>query len=108
MDLSRTFDVDNGFSTGKVIVLDTIIGKTDSQKPTYTGDLITKLEFYSSATQIDSNRLAKLDITYDSNDKVTQEDWDIYDTDGTTVIQEVQIVYTYSGDNVTKVEETVT
>lgn len=74
---------------------------------TYTSDQITSASFFNSATQIDANRIAKVDVTYSSGDPST-ETWLIYDTDGTTVLRTITYTYTVSSNVITGVARAVT
>jgi hypothetical protein len=95
------------FPTEKLkLTLERLFHSAESQNPTYTGDNITSVEFYNSATQVVGNRIMKSDLTYTS-DLVTIEAWSIYDTDGITVLKTVTLTYTYVNDVVTKAETSV-
>lgn len=74
---------------------------------TYTSDQITSASFYNSATQINANRIAKVDITYSSDDPST-EIWLIYDTNGTSVLRTITYTYTVSSNVITGVARAVT
>lgn len=95
------FEASDSFLLEKVggIILDTI--PDWSVKPTFSGDDVTNIEYFSSATQITANRTARVDITY-SGDDPTTEAWKIYDTaDGTTVLRTLTVTHTWSGDDLT-------
>jgi hypothetical protein len=104
-DLTKSFEVDNGLIVGGTIIPESIVETTRSSKPTYSGDLLTSLEFYNSLTQIDANRIAKSDFTY-TNDFITSQVNTYYESDGTTVLQTETMSYTYTNDNITDIEVT--
>ena len=104
-NLSKAFETENGVKVGGVIIPDTVVAATRSSKPTFTGDLLTSLEFYNSLTQVNANRIAKSDYTY-SGDQVSTQVNTYYDTDGVTVHSTENIAYTYTGDEITKIEVT--
>lgn len=68
------------------------------QNTTYTGNNLTSLEFFNSASFITANRVARYDFTYTSNN-LTTEVLRIYDTDGTTILRTYTWTHTYSGNN---------
>jgi hypothetical protein len=77
---------------------------TFSEKATYSGDSISAYEVYETTTQTTINRRVRTDVTY-STGLISTEVIKIYDpSDGTTVLRTITISYTYSGDNVTKVD----
>lgn len=80
----------------------------DSQKITYlpSGD-IDFVEFFSSATQIVANRIAKVTIGYTGFDP-TSETWLIYDLDGTTILKTILLTHTYSGSDLTQTVQVTT
>ena len=103
--LTRAVEVDDGLIVGGTIIPDSIVENTRSCKPTYSGDVLTSLEFYNSLTQVDANRIAKSDFTY-TNDFITSQTNTYYESDGTTVLQTESISYIYTGDNITDIEVT--
>lgn len=105
VNLDQAFETDNGIKVGGVIIPDSVVALTRSSKPTFTGDLLTMLEFYNSLTQINANRIAKSEYTY-SSDQVTTQVNTYYEEDGTTVHSTETISYTYTGDEITKIEVT--
>jgi hypothetical protein len=102
-DLSKAFETDNGLIVGGVVLPDSIVDKTRSSKPTYSGDVITSIEFYNSLIQVTGNRVAKADFTYYGDYIATQINT-YYEPDGVTVFNTESLAYTYSGDVVSKVE----
>lgn len=77
-----------------------------SQKITYSGNDITAVEFFTTASQITANRIARVDMTYSGVNPAT-EAWKFYDTDGTTTLRTVTLTYTFSGiDLINYVEAT--
>lgn len=105
INLKKAFEVENGIKVGDTIIPDSVLGKTRSAKPTYTGDFITSMEYYNSLTQVNANRIAKSDFTY-TNDFVSTQTNTYYETNGVTVHQVESLVYVYSGDNLLRVEVT--
>lgn len=102
-DLTKSHEVDNGLKAGGVILPDSVVESTRSSRPTYTGDLLTSLEFYNSLTQINANRVLKSDFTY-TGDNITGQVNTYYETDGVTVHQVETLTYTYAGDTFNKIE----
>ena len=70
-----------------------------SSKIIYAGDVIIAEEFFSVDEQIDTNRVARIDYTYE-NEFVTIEELKYYASDGLTVKVTITTTYTYDGDNV--------
>ena len=105
VNLKRAFEVENGIKVGDTIVPDSVLEKTRSAKPTYTGDVITSVEYYNSLTQVNANRIAKSDFVY-TNDFITSQTNTYYETNGVTVHQTESLVYVYSGDNLLRIEVT--
>ena len=83
---------------------------TLSQKPTYNLDgSLHFVDYYRSSSQVESNRTAQSEITYNANKTVNQEIWRFYShSDGTTVLKTVTKTYTWSGQNLTNVTQVVT
>ena len=102
-DLSKAYIVENGFIVGDTIIPDSIVDTVRSSKPTYTGDLLTSLEFYNSLTQTNGNRIAKSDFTYTS-EVLTGQVNTYYQNDGTTTFSTETLTYVYSGDDLIRVE----
>jgi hypothetical protein len=69
-----------------------------SAKPTYTGDDLTKIEYYNSLTQVNGNRVITTDLTYTSDLLTSQVDT-YYDEDGVTVVFTANYSYTYDGND---------
>lgn len=103
MDFNKSFEVEQPIKVGGVIIPDSIVTATRSSKPTFSGDLLTTMEFYNSLTQIDANRIAKSVYTYTSEQVTTQVNT-YYATDGVTVHSTETITYSYTGDDITKIE----
>jgi hypothetical protein len=103
-DLTKAFEVDNGLISDDVILPDSIFEAIRSLKNTYTGDLVSSVSFYNSLTQIDANRIAKIDLTYNASEFVTSQTVTYYEPDGTTVFKTESMTYSYSGDDSVKVE----
>lgn len=70
------------------------------QNITYTSFNPTVVEFFNSASFVNANRIARVDLTYSSN-LPTTEALLIYDTDGTIVLRTYTWSYTYTGDDLT-------
>lgn len=104
-DLSKAFETENAIKVGGVIVPDSIVDLVRSSKPTFTGDLLTTIEFFNSLTQINANRISKSDFTYSSDQVITQVNT-YYAADGVTVHQTETMNFTYTGDTITKIEVT--
>ena len=105
IDLSKAFETENGIKVGNVIVPDSIVTSIRSSKPTFSGDNLTVLEFFNSLTQINANRIAKSEYTYSSDQVITQVNT-YYQADGVTVHSTENIAFTYTGDEITKIEVT--
>ena len=105
INLKRAFEVENGIKVGDMIIPDSVLEKTRSARPTYTGDFITSMEYYNSLIQVNANRIAKSDFTY-TNDFVSTQINTYYETNGVTIHQVENLVYVYSGDNLLRVEVT--
>lgn len=103
-DFSKSFEVDNGIIVESVIQPDSIFSKVRSLKQTYTGDLVSSVSYYNSLTQIDANRILKVDLTYNASESVTSQTNTYYEFDGVTVFSTDTINYTYIGDDIDKVE----
>jgi hypothetical protein len=103
VDLTKAFETENGIKVGNVIVPDSIVASVRSSKPTFSGDLLTVLEFYNSLSQINANRIAKSEYTYSGEQVITQVNT-YYQTDGVTVHATETISFTYTGDEITKIE----
>jgi len=103
VNLNKAFEVDNGIKVGGVILPDSVVESVRSSKPTFTGDLLTTMEYYNSLSQITGNRIAKSDYTYTS-EVLTSQVNTYYQTDGTTANSVETLTYTYSGDDISKVE----
>jgi hypothetical protein len=102
-NLNKAFEIENGVIVDGVVMSDSLFEATRSLKPTFTNDLLTAIEYYNSLTQVDANRIAKIDLTY-TDEVLTTQTNTYYDTDGTTVFQTESVSYTYSSDDLTKVE----
>ena len=72
-----------------------------------TGDVVNSVSIYNSATQIDANRVYRVDFSY-TGDDITTEAHKIYDTDGTTVLRTITYSYTYSSGEITSGSVAVT
>jgi len=75
-----------------------------SYKPTFTGSLLDSGEFYDSTTQVDANRLGKIDYTYNIDDEIETETFYYYEADGVTARKTETKTYTYSSGVLTKWE----
>jgi hypothetical protein len=105
VDLTKAFETENGIKVGEVILPDSIVSLIRSSKPTYSGDLISSIEYYNSLTQINANRISKADFTY-SGDNVSTQVNTYYGPDGVTAVSTESIAYSYTSDLMTKVEVT--
>jgi len=103
VDITKTLEVENGIISNDVVLLDSLIEASSSNKLTYSSDLISSIDFYNSLTQINANRIITATVTY-SSESITQEVWTVYRSDGTTVDRTITIDYTYTGDNITSSE----
>ena len=77
------------------------------QKNTYSGNNVTNIEFFNSATLINANRVSRYDFTYTSNN-LTSEVLVIYDTNGTTILRTYTWTHTYSGNNLDQTSLVIT
>ena len=75
-------------------LLDVVYNSSLSYKLTYSGFNVSDVEIYKGS-QIIQNRVAKISLTY-SSFQVTQEQWTLYESDGTTVSKTVTISYTWN------------
>lgn len=105
VDLTKAFETENGIRVGEVILPDSVVALIRSSKPTYSGDLISSIEYYNSLTQVNANRISKADFTY-SGDNVSTQVNTYYGPDGVTAVSTESIAYTYTADLLTKVEVT--
>ena len=103
IDLNRAFETENGIKVEGVIIPQSVVSVIRSSKPTFTGDLITSIEYYNSLTQINSNRILKCDFTY-SGDNISTQVNTYYQSNGTTVHQVENIAYSYTADLITNIE----
>lgn len=80
-----------------------------SEKPTYnaSGDL-DYIEIFKSSTQTTGNRRAKITMAYDANKYPTSETWQIFDTNGTSVLRTVTYTYTITASQLTNAVEATT
>lgn len=78
--------------------IDWIMPIDASHKATYSGSDIDFVETFRTASQVESNRLAKATLGYTAGD-VTSVTTLIYDTDGTTVLKTVTQAITYSSSD---------
>lgn len=106
-NLDKAYELENGIIVDGAVLFASILGKAPSFKPTYSAGKITKTEYYKSHTQIDANRLLKIDITY-TGFLVTQEVWTVYKKDGVTAFNTYTLVHTYTGNDLVKSEGTET
>ena len=114
LDTSKLFEVEKGVSIegtlGFMVAGRSLVefSPAGSQKVTYLGGGdIDYIEFFDSLTQTTPNRIAKCTVTYTSDDP-TSETWRIYDSDGSTVIETQVYSYTYTSDDLTKMEQVIT
>lgn len=74
----------------------------DSQATTYLANgEVDYVEYYSSASQITTNRIAKVTIGYDGSLNPTSETWLIYNTNGTTVLRTITLTHSFTGVDLT-------
>ena len=107
VNLSKASESDNGIITNGAVLFDSIFQQVISSKPTYTGYDVTKMEYYNSHTQIDANRILKIDLTY-TGINLTQEVWTFYKPGGTETYATYTLNHSYSDFNLTKSEGTET
>jgi hypothetical protein len=103
IDLNRAFETENGIKVEGVIVPQSVVSVIRSSKPTFTGDLITSIEYFNSLTQVNANRILKCDFTYSGDNIATQVNT-YYQSNGTTVHQVENIAYSYTADLITNIE----
>ena len=86
-----------------------ILPLTESAKVTYDGDDRPNVAtYYRSATQTTANRVAEVDVSYDSEDRPDTVACRLYKSDdGTTLLKTITLTYTYTGDNVTNVSRAI-
>lgn len=104
-NLSKSFEVDNCVKAGGVILPESIVHSLRSYKPTFTGDLLTKIEYFNSLTQVTADLILQCDFTY-LNDNITTQVNTFFELGGVTIHQTETMTYTYTGDEITKVEVT--
>lgn len=78
-----------------------------THKYTYSGNNLTVVEHFNSASQITANRIKKTDISYSGNNPTTEVTV-VYDTDGTTVLRTTTWTYTFTGNNLTSASMVIT
>ena len=103
INLDKAFEIENGIKVGGVVIPDSVVMSVRSSKPTFTGDLLTTMEYYNSLSQITGNRIAKSDFVYTS-EVLTSQTNTYYQTDGTTANSVETLTYIYSGDDLLRVE----
>lgn len=70
---------------------------------------VDTVTYYSSATQINANRIAQVQLSYDSNLNPITETWVYYDkTNGTTVLKTVTRTHTFTNNEYVKTETVTT
>lgn len=79
-----------------------------SVKVTYTSNNPTLIEYFTTSTQITTNRIASVDITYSSNNPATEVLKVYLASNGTTVVRTITKTYTYSGNNLQSYTEVTT
>lgn len=80
-----------------------------SDAPSFNANgTINFVEWFNGATQITSQRRARVDFTYDVNLDPATEVWKIYDTNGTTILRTVTYTYTFVANVLTKTVEVTT
>ena len=62
------------------------------------------MEFYDGPVQTLDKLRYRVDMTYDGILNPTQEDWVMYDLDGTTPIRSVRFTHTWVDAEITKTE----
>lgn len=109
INLERAFETDSGVIVNGLPVISSILEAANSVAPSYSGDKLTSSTYYLSLTQINANRIADVTYTYNGvdTDRLDQETYTFYETDGLTAYAQVQVDYTYSGDSVTDIEVTL-
>lgn len=105
IDLNRAYETENGIKNEGVIIPHSVMSAIRSNKPTFTGDLLTSIEYFNSLTQTNANRILKCDFTY-SGDEIATQTNTYYQSNGTSVHQVENIAYSYTGDTITKIEVT--
>jgi len=80
-----------------------------SEKPTYNASNdLDFVEIFRGAVQTTPNRKAKITMGYDASKFPISETWQIFDTDGSTVLRTVAYTYTIAGANITNAVEATT
>jgi hypothetical protein len=102
-NLAKAYEVENGVKSGGVILPDSIVDSIRSSKPTFTGDLLTSIEYFNALTQVNADRIARSDFTY-SGDYIATQVNTFYEADGVTIHQTETLTYSYTGDLITKIE----
>lgn len=106
IDLERTFDTSDGIDLyDEVGETSNFVFPYEKCIPTYSGDLISYVEFFDDVAAATINRRLRIDYTY-VDDSVTEISQTHYKKDGTTVLQNKIITVNYDGnDNVSAVSE---
>lgn len=89
--------------------IDRAFENTESQKPTYNADgTLNYLEVFSSSTQVNANRTARIELTY-TNGNPTTEVVKLYSlADGTTVLKTITRTHTWSNNVLTNSTQVTT
>jgi hypothetical protein len=104
MSLQDAFEAEGGIIIDGVVLPDSVVKATRSAKPTYSGGLITAVEYYNSLTQSEANRVMKSTFTYNVNETIDTQTNEFFDDDGTTVLFAEHMTYVYSGVDLLRVE----
>jgi hypothetical protein len=67
------------------------------QTTSYTGDVVTAVEFFKAAEKTQSDRVARYDFTY-TGDDLTEESIKYYDSNGTSVLITFTWTHTYTNN----------
>lgn len=102
MNLSRSFEAENGIIGGEYFLPDSIL------KDGYTvalqfnvDDEIAFVTVYNSATQVDANKVARSSYNYDSNRDIQSVEITYYKEDGLTPEKVETYTYTITDDTLT-------
>lgn len=106
MSLTDAFEAEGGIIIDGVVLPESVATATRSAKPTFSGGLITAVEYYNSLTQSDANRVSKCTFTYNTNETIDTQVNEYYDDDGVTVLYTENLQYVYSGVDVIRIEVT--
>lgn len=106
-NLNKAFEIDDGLINDGAVIPESLIGSIRSLNPVYSNGRVTQVVYYKSLTQTQANRIARSVVAYDANDQITTVTTEYYEEDGSTVFQTSTTSVSYSGFDVTGIEDTV-